>query len=398
MNNKIDIQPAERIASFKPYFFTQLNNKFQQLRASHIDIIRLDMGSPDLPPPGFILDAMQKSALDPQNHGYSSTGGTLAFREAVAFYYLHRFGVELDASDEIIGLIGSKEGIFNLSQVLLNPGDYALIPDPGYPVYSSGAIVAGAKIHLMPLLEENKFLPDFNQIPQGIAQKAKIMWLNYPNNPTGATAERAFFVKALAFAQKHNILIAHDAPYSDVCFDGYQSMSILQIPDAIDYCIEFNSLSKAYNMAGWRVGMAAGNSQVIKLLGLYKSQIDSSHFVPILDAAIAAMTSDQTWLTERNKIYQERRDIVISGLRSAGFSVGIPAAAIYVWAKLPTNAPDSEAYCDQLLSQTGVSTTPGTVYGENGRGYIRISLGTPTLRLREAMSRLNNWTLNLTKG
>jgi LL-diaminopimelate aminotransferase len=351
-----------------------------------------------MPPPAFILDALQKSASNPRNHGYSPTGGTQPFREAVATYYLQRFGVELDPSGEILGLIGSKEGIFNLSQVMLNPGDVVLIPDPGYPVYRSGAIVAGAVIHAVPLLEENKFLPDFAKIPEEVAQKAKLMWLNYPNNPTGATAERSFFIKALEFAKKYNILIAHDAPYSDVCFDDYRSMSILQLPGAVDYCVEFNSLSKAYNMAGWRVGMAAGNAQVISLLSLYKSQVDSSYFVPVLDAAITAMTSDQSWIHDRNTIYQERRDIVIKGLRSAGFTVSVPAAAIYIWAKLPSAITDSEAYCDQLLTETGVSTTPGTVYGENGHGYIRISLGTPTPRLQEAITRLSHWTLNKIKG
>jgi LL-diaminopimelate aminotransferase len=388
---KFFIQPADRIAQFKPYFFATLNPKIASLRANGMDVIRIDMGSPDLPPEEGIIDALIQSALKPTSHGYTPNGGSLAFRQAIATYYLNRFNVELDPAKEAIALVGSKEGLFNLSQVILNPGDVVLIPDPGYPVYRASGEIAGAECFTMPLLRENNFLPDLDSIPEEIARRAKMMWLNYPNNPTGAVAPFAFLEKAVAFGQKYQILIAHDAPYADVCFDGYIAPSILQVPGAKEVCLEFNSLSKAYNMAGWRLGMAVGNPDVIRLLHTYKSQMDSSQFDPVLQAGIYAMTGDQTWLGPRNKTYENRRDIVLAGLRTAGFSVDTPPAAIYVWAHLPEGYTDSISFCDQLLHEAGVSMTPGDVYGEYGKGYVRISLGAATDRMQTAMHRLVEW-------
>jgi LL-diaminopimelate aminotransferase len=383
--------PSDRIASFKPYFFAGLSKKLADLKANSVDVIRIDMGSPDLPPRDFIVDSLVESARRPDTHGYTQNAGTPAFRKAVAEYYMNRFEVELDPQKEIIGLIGSKEGLFTLSQVMLNPGDVSLVPDPGYPVYSASSIIAGAKIVNMPLLKENGFLPDLNAITEEDLAKAKIMWLNYPNNPTGAIAPYTFFEEVVLFARKHNILIAHDAPYSDVCFDHYHAPSLMQVPGAKEVAIEFNSLSKTYNMAGWRLGMAVGNADVLNYMSTYKSQVDSSLFEPISAAGIAAMTSDQDWIEERNDVYQERRDIVVAGLRKAGFSVDTPKAAIYVWAHLPEGINDSLTFCDKLLEETGVSTTPGIVYGQYGEGFIRISLGTSTDRIREAMQRIINW-------
>lgn len=385
------IQPADRIASFKPYFFASLAQKINTLKAQGMDVIRIDMGSPDLPPAEFIIDALDKSARRPDVHGYTPNGGTPAFKQAIADYYRQRFNVTLDPKSETLTLLGSKEGLFNLSQVLLNPGDVVLVPDPGYPVYSASGIIAGAEIYYMPLLAENGFLPDLNNIPQDILKRAKLMWLNYPNNPTGAVAPLSFYEKAVEFARKNEIIIAHDAPYADVCFDGYRAPSILEIPGSKDVVVEFNSLSKSYNMAGWRLGMAVGNAQVIGYLHTYKSQMDSSHFQPILDAGIAALSGDQTWLEKRNQIYQERRDIVLSALWKAGFSVETPPAAIYVWAHLPEGSTDSIKFCDQLLEETGVSTTPGIVYGNHGEGFLRISLGTATDRIQQGMDRLVDW-------
>jgi LL-diaminopimelate aminotransferase len=301
--------------------------------------------------------------------------------------------VEVDPDKETIALIGSKEGLFNLSQVLVNPGDTVLVPDPGYPVYSASGIIAGATVHPMPLLAENGFLPRFDEIPEAVARKAKILWLNYPNNPTGAIAPLEFYHQALDFARKYNILLAHDAPYADVCFDGYRAPSILEIPGAREVAVEFNSLSKTYNMAGWRLGMAVGNADVIKLLSTYKSQMDSSIFLPIQEAGIAALNGDQSWLVERNATYQDRRDIVVDALRKAGFSIEMPKAAIYVWAKLPGGNADSMSFCSRLLEETGVSTTPGVVYGQYGEGYLRISLGTATDRIQEAVARVAKWVL-----
>ncbi len=385
------IKPSERIAPFKPYFFASLTQRLNILRSKGVDIIRLDMGSPDLPPADFITDSLVKSARRPDTHGYTAMGGTPEFKRACADYYHRRFGVDLDFQKEVLGLLGSKEGLFHLSQVLLNPGDISLVPDPGYPVYSAGAMIAGAEIYYMPLLEKNNYLVDFKTIPEDIARRAKLMWLDYPNNPTGAIAPLSFFEEAVEFAHKHQIFIAHDAPYVDVCFDNYQAPSLLQVPGAKDVALEFNSLSKTYNMAGWRIGMAVGNAQVLSYLHTIKSQIDSSNFEPLLVAGAEALTGDQTWTTERNAVYQTRRDIIISGLRQAGFEVRTPPAAIYVWARLPQGEMDSTEFCARLLDETGVSTTPGVVYGQNGEGYLRISLGTPTDRVEEAMNRLIQW-------
>lgn len=387
----ITFKPAERVSFLKPYYFASLAKKIEELRAKNVDIIRIDMGSPDLPPAEFIIDELCKTARKPGNHRYTPYGGSPAFRQAVAKYYQNRFSIDLDPATEIVGLIGSKEGLFHLSQVLLDPGDLVLVPDPAYPVYKTSATIAGATTWKMPLLSENGFLPDLSTIPNDIADKARLLWLNYPNNPTGAVAPLAFYDEVVAFAKQHHILIAQDAPYADICFDDYIAPSILQIPGAKDVVIEFNSLSKAYNMAGWRLGMGVGNSQIVQLLHTYKSQIDSSHFAPVLSAGIAALTSDQDWLADRNRIYQQRRDIVVDCLKKLGFSLEIPPAAIYVWAQLPQNFTDDFAFCNSLLEDTGVSITPGGVYGEYGAGYIRISLGTSTAEISEAMQRLNGW-------
>ncbi len=390
--NSIHFAPAERIASIKPYFFASLNKKITDLKAKGVDVIRIDMGSPDLPPQDFIIDSLVESARRADTHGYTPNGGTPAFRKAIANYYMERFEVELDPQKETIGLIGSKEGLFNLSQVILNPGDVALVPDPGYPVYTAGAEIAGAEIVAMPLLKENGFLPDFNALPVEALSRAKLMWLNYPNNPTGAIASMEFFEEAVLFARQHHLLLAHDAPYTDVCFDHYHAPSLLQVPGAKEVAVEFNSLSKTYNMAGWRLGMAVGNAEVIEYLSTYKSQMDTSNFAPVFAAGVTALTSDQDWLEERNALYQERRDLVVNGLRAAGLSVDTPKAAIYVWAGLPAGENDSIRFCNRMLEETGVSTTPGIVYGKHGEGFLRVSLGTATERIAEAMQRIIHWT------
>jgi len=386
------IRPADRIASFKSYFFADLNKVIAGLKAKGMNIIRLDIGSPDLAPPEFIREHMIERARRTDTHGYTAYGGTPQYHEAVAEYYGKRFGVELTPGKETLALLGSKEGLFELSLCLLNPGDISLIPDPGYPTYSAGAFVAGAETYTMPLLRENNFLPDFKTIPAEVARRAKILWLNYPNNPTGAVAPLSFFEEAVEFATKNQIVIAHDAPYVDICFDGYKAPSLLQIPGAKDVSVEFNSLSKTYSMAGWRLGMAVGNEKIISYLHTYKSQADTSHFGPILDAGVLAMTGDQSWIDERNLIYKQRRDYVVAGLRQAGFAVEEPPAAIYVWARLPESVQSSSAeFCSQLLHDTGVSITPGTVYGSHGEGYIRVSLCTPADLTDQAMRRLVEW-------
>lgn len=395
MTNISFIKPADRIAEFKPYYFASLAKKITFLQEQGVDIIKIDMGSPDLPPDKFIIEKLQKSAELPNSHGYAAMGGSQAFKKAIVTYYKNRFNLDLDPGKEVLGLIGSKEGLFALSQVIINPGDYVIVPDPGYPVYSGGAKIAGGNIHYIPIIEENDYLPDLKSIPQEVLEKTKIMWINYPNNPTGAVASLSFFEEIVEFAKKNKILIAHDAPYVDICFDGYVAPSILQVEGAKEVSIEFNSLSKTYNMAGWRLGMAVGNPDVIKLIHTYKSQVDTSQFIPIMEAGVEALTGDQAWLTNRNDIYKERRDIVVNGLREAGFEVKSPPAAIYVWGKLPNGIKDSMWFCNRLLEETGVSTTPGVVYGENGEGYLRVSLGSSTEKIKEAISRIKHWSKDL---
>jgi LL-diaminopimelate aminotransferase len=390
-SKKPSFKPADRIADIKPYFFATLNLRIKDLKAKHIDVIRLDMGSPDLPPADFIVETLVTSARKPNTHGYAEAGGIPAFRSAAAAYYQRRFGVTFDPQKEILGLIGSKEGIFNLCQSILNAGDVCLIPDPAYPVYEAGAKIAGAQVYRMPLLEKNDYLPDLDAIPADILRKAKLLFINYPNNPTGAPAPLSFFEKVVEFGIKNQILIAHDAPYVDTCYDGYNAPSLMQVPNAREVAIEFNSLAKSYNMGGWRLGLAVGNAEVLQYLYTYKSQTDNSHFTPIMEAGITALTGDQEWLEERNGIYQQRRNIVLKGLRAAGFHAQTPPATIYVWAHLPDGIHDSMTFCSRMLEETGVSTTPGAIYGQYGEGYMRISLGTPTPRVDEAMGRIVKW-------
>jgi len=385
------IEPAKRVSGIRPYFFAELEKTISQLKQSGMDIIRLDMGSPDLPPQDFIISELIRSAQLPDMHGYSQSGGSISLRKAFSQYYQDRFDVCLDPEEEIVGLIGSKEGLFHLSQIIVDPEDVVLVPDPCYPVYNVGTRIAQGKTYSMPLLAENGFLPKFNNIPESLADKAKIMWLNYPNNPTGAIAPYEFLEEAVKFARLHNIIIAHDAPYLDVCFDDYKAHSLLEVHGAKEVAVEFNSVSKTYNMAGWRVGVAAGHSEIIRLLRTYKSQLDSSYFKPIMAAAEAALLGDQSWIRERNCIYQNRRDTIVDTLKYLGFSLEIPKASLYVWAKLPNCCTDSIAFCRTLLNETGVSLTPGVVYGKSGEGYVRISLVTPREHLIVAMDRIADW-------
>jgi LL-diaminopimelate aminotransferase len=384
----IQFKPSDRFAFFKPYFFYTLDQKIDRLRSQNMDIIRFDIGSPDLPPPDFILEALIQALRLPHNHGYMPHGGTSKFREAIAKYYKNRFNVSLDPAREALGLLGSKEGLFHLGQALLNPGDIALVPDPGYPVYQNTSRMAGAEIYFLQIDPNNHFLPDLTLIPNDIAQRAKILWLNYPNNPTGAVAPLEYLKEVVAFARKYHIVIAYDAPYCDVSYDDYFAPSILQVSDAKDVAIEFNSFSKTYNMAGWRLGMAVGNPKLIEILSNYKSQSDSSTFAPLMEAGIAAINGDQNWIIERNLVYQRRRDFIVQSLAKAGFDVLCPKAAIYVWAHIPKGFDSSIQFCDTILTQTGVSLTPGTVYGQHGEGFIRLSLTVEDKRLQLGIQRL----------
>ena len=381
---------ADRMGTIKPYFFAKLGARIAEMRAQGTDVIRLDMGSPDMPPAQFIVQKLQQAADQHDRHGYSPLGGSPDFRKAVANYYDQHFGVTLNPKSEVIGLIGSKEGLFHLSMAFLGPGDVALVPDPGYAVYASAARFAGAEVVTMPLLEQNHFLPNLSTIPADVRERAKFLWVNYPNNPTGAIASDAFFTDLIDFAQTHHVLICHDAPYLHVTYDGYQAPSLLQVPGAREVTVEFNSLSKTYNMAGWRLGMACGHAPAIAALHSLKSNLDSSHFLVTQDGGIAALTGDQSWFSERNTVYQERRDIVLNGLSQAGLTAYKPQAAMYVWSRIPEGRQSAE-FASALLEEVGVSVTPGSFFGECGEGYFRISLSTPTPNIEEAITRISAW-------
>ena len=394
-------QLAQRIVNLSPYVFAGLEKRIAELAAAgRRDIIRLDVGSPDQPPAPHIIEALYQSAQDPTHHGYPGYSGIPSLRKAMTDYYLRRFGVELDARTEVLPLIGSKEGIFNLNLAYVEPGDIVLAPDPGYPTYTAGAQLAGGEVCRVPLDEANGWLPDFDAIPQETCRRAKILWLNYPNNPTTATASLEFFARAVAFARKYSIVLAHDNPYCDVCFDGYVAPSLLQVPGAKDVAVEFNSLSKAYNMGGWRIGMVYGNPDVIAALGRLKTNIDSGVFRAIQDASVQALTGDQEWISERNDVYARRRDMVLDALPAAGMSAQTPRGTIYIWARIPasrgaTRAITSGEFCDQLLVTAGVSITPGPAFGKQGEGYVRFSLGQKTERIAQAMERLANFKLSI---
>lgn len=384
------MQSATRLSSIKPYFFAGLSKRIQALAEQGKDIIRLDIGSPDMPPADFIIQTLTEAVRNPKAHGYTAYGGTPGYRKAVTHYYGQRFGVELDWRSQVVGLIGSKEGLFTIGQALLNPGDVALVTDPGYATYTASSEIAGAEVFPLPLLEENDFLPDLDAIPVEIVERAKILWMNYPNNPTGAVASRDFFAKVVEFAKKNGVVIAHDAPYVDISYDGFQAPSLLEVPGAFDVAVEFNSLSKTYNMAGWRLGMAVGNPDLVGYIEAYKSQVDTSHFEPILAGGIAALTGDQAWLVDRNAIYQQRRDATIAGLKAMGLNPLVPKAALYAWTRVPEGFDDYD-FCARLLNEAGVSVSPGSVFGQFGKGYLRISFCTPQDRLDEAMARMVNW-------
>jgi LL-diaminopimelate aminotransferase len=343
-----------------------------------------------MPPDDEIIEALARSANRPDSHGYAGYYGLPELRQAIANYYAHRFGVDLNPEGEVLPLIGSKEGLAHLSLAFLDPGDVALVPDPGYPTYKMGAYLAGGTTHRFPLLAERNFLPDLAAIPVDVAQQAKLLWLSYPNNPTGAVANLKFFTEAVAFARQHDLLLCHDNPYCDVTYEGYSPPSLLQVEGAKDVAVEFNSFSKTYNMAGWRIGMVVGNRVAIKALAQVKTNVDTGIFAAIQEAAVVALTGDQTWLESRNAIYQERRDIILEGLAAVGIKARKPLATLYIWAEVPEGY-SSAAFADKLLTEQGVSFAPGSAYGECGEGYLRISVGMETPRVREAMERLKRF-------
>lgn len=378
---------ADRIEKLPPYLFAQISKKVAQKKAEGIDVISFGIGDPDLPTPPHVLDALRDAAQDPANHRYPETEGLPEFRQAVAAWYERRFGLSLDPEREVLSLIGSKEGIAHVALCFIDPGDLALVPDPSYPVYEIGTMFAGGTVHTMPLREENSFLPDFDAVPSDVASRAKVLWLNYPNNPTAAVADVEFFERAVHFAKRHGIAICHDGPYSEVAYDGYRPVSFLQARGAMDAGIEFHSLSKSYNMTGWRIGMAVGNPRIIDALMRVKSNIDSGIAQAIQRMAIAALEGPQDVIAEHNAIYQRRRDRVVEALRKLGLRVEPPTASLYVWARVPEGMT-SAAFAERLLDEAAVIVTPGNGYGPGGEGYVRLSLTLADDRVDEGLRRI----------
>lgn len=378
---------ASKLENLPPYLMAEANRRIAAMRAKGVDVIDLGMGNPDLPTPDFIVEALCNAARDPKNHGYPNYYGIPELRQGFAHLYARRWNVSLDPAKEVVPLIGSKEGLVHLTNVLCNPGDIVLVPDPGYPVYRIAAILAGADVYPVPLLEENNYLPDLDAIPLWVAKRARLLWLNYPNNPTSAVANTSFFARVIEFARQYGIVVAHDNAYADVCFDGYRAPSFLEVDGAKEVGVEFYSLSKTYNMAGWRVGAVVGNADVVQAVARVKTNVDSGIFTPIQHAAVAALEGDQSWIQERNAIYQHRRDLVMEALRAAGIRAAVPKASLYVWGSV-SGPGSSMEFSLRLLEQTGVWLTPGSGFGEQGEGYFRLSLAAPDDRLSEAVRRL----------
>ncbi len=382
-----DIERADRLKALPPYLFVEIDKAKRRLREQGKDVIDLGVGDPDLPTPPHIIRALQQAAEDPANHRYSFTEGLRPLRQAIAAWYERRFGVTLDPDTEVLPLLGSKEGIANLPLALVNPGDAVLVPDPCYPPYRSGTIFAGAEVIPMPLLAENQFLPDLGAISQKAARRAKLMFLNYPNNPTSAVATDKLFQEAIELAQAYQIVIAHDAAYTEIAYDGFRPMSFLQVSGAKDVGVEFHSVSKTYNMTGWRAGWVCGNAKVIAALCQLKTNIDSGIFQPVQLAAIEALQGDQSVLQQTVATYQQRRDLLVDALAAAGWAVPKPQASLYIWAPVPGAAPSID-WARKMLERTQVVMTPGRGFGDHGEGFVRFSLTVPTERLREAVDRI----------
>jgi len=378
---------ASRIEKLPPYLFVEVSRKINKMRAQGIDVISLGIGDPDLPTPPHIIERLCREAQVPANHRYPESDGLPEFRKAIAQWYQKRFDLTFDPDTEVLPLIGSKEGIGHIAFCFIDPGDVALVPDPAYPVYSIGTMFAGGESYYLPLREENDFLPDLDSVPSEVVRRAKVLWLNYPNNPTGAVADLAFFVRAVSFAKKHDLLICHDGPYTEVAYDGYRPVSFMQAPGAREVGIEFHSLSKSYNMTGWRVAMAVGNATAINGLMRFKSNLDSGIPQAIQYMAIEALQGDQCCIEEHNRVYARRRDLVVDVLQRLGCKVRKPLASLYVWARVPEGY-NALTFANKVLEESSVVVTPGTGYGPSGEGFIRISITLEDKRLQEAVERL----------
>jgi LL-diaminopimelate aminotransferase len=383
------MKPSERLSRIPPYLFAELERKIAKKKAEGVDVISLGIGDPDRPTPALIVEAMQEAVSEPETHTYPSNRGRSDFRQALSDYYERRFDVDVDPEGEIIPAIGAKEAIFNLNLAFLNPGDAALASDPGYPVYTAGPLLAGADPVVMPLLPKLGFAPDLDAISAEDCKRAKLLYINYPNNPTGAVVPRGFFEEVIAFAREHEILVVHDNAYSEIVYDGYHAPSFLATPGAKEVGIEVFSLSKGYNMTGWRCAALLGNAQAIETYWRLKTNIDSGLFEAVQLAGVAALSPDcDAEVASMNELYRIRRDLVCEALAEAGVRVTAPRGTIYVWAPIPEGFESSAAYCEHVLEQAAVVISPGSAYGPSGEGWFRISLTTPDDRLREAVKRL----------
>lgn len=383
----MEIKVAKRVKKLPPYLFKEIDRLREEVRAKGVDVIDLGVGDPDQPTPPHIIAELQKTSADAANHRYPSYSGMHDFKYAAARWYQRRFGVELDPQTEVVSLIGSKEGIAHFPLAFIDPGDVALITSPGYPVYRVATMFAGGESYLLPLKRENGFLPNLAEIPANVLERARLLFFNYPNNPTAGVADVDFFTKTVEWAREHNIILCHDAAYTELAYDDYRAPSMLEVPGARDVAIEFHSLSKTYNMTGWRIGFAVGNAELVAGLGNIKSNIDSGVFQAVQWAGIAALESAPEVTAKIVETYRERRDTLIAGLRGIGIDAPAPQATFYVWLPVP-DGYTSQEFTALLLERAGIVTTPGNGFGAAGEGYIRMALTVDTARLEEAVARM----------
>jgi len=378
---------AQRMAKVPPYLFATTKKTIAQMTANGIDVIDLDIGNPDLPAPAHVVEALARAGQDPATHRYPPYLGLPALRQAICAYYQRRFGVDLDPATQVVLLGGSKGGIVHLCQAVLDPGDVALLPDPGYLTYGAAAAMSEAQVFYVPLRAERGWQPDFAAIPADVARRARLLWLNYPNNPTAAVVREHTFAEAVAFAREYDVLICHDAPYTEICFDGYVAPSFLQTPGAMEVGVEFNSFSKTYHMAGFRLGYMVGNADAVDLLARILTNTDTGIFTAVQYAGLAALEGDQSWMSERNAVYARRRDLVVDAVNGMGLQAERPLASLYVWAHVPEGYTCG-SFCQRMLEEAHVSLAPGVAYGPHGEGYVRFSLTNSEERLAEAMERM----------
>ncbi len=385
------MKPAQRLDPVPAYPYVAWSRRCREAAARDLEVIRLDIGDPDLPPPASVVDRLREAVACPSRHGYPGYRGAPELRTAFAGYVARRFDVEVDPETQVLPLLGAKEGIVHLALASAGPGDVVLVPDPGYAPYAIGALLAGSTIERLPLATERGALPDLGAVSEDMARRARLLWLNYPNNPTGATAGLGFLAEAVAFARRHRILLCHDAAYVDIGLDGERPPSVLQIPGATEVAIEFHSLSKTYNMAGWRLGMAVGRADAVGLLARIKSNIDSGIFLCLQDAATEALVVKREWIDRRNDVYRRRLEVLRGALSGIGWTSAPPRATPYLWVRIPGET-SAQAAADEMLDTVGIAVAPGTFFGPGGEGYVRVSATCPTDQVEEAACRLRQWT------